>query len=465
MVDALDRRDRTHGASTLDDVPSSDQAFRAIKPATPRTYEPSAANDAYLLEVVRQAAQQVKYTCHVDPATDRSKPAPPRGPSNDDVAYIGTNSGSVDGEVQALRKMLGKHVAAVDATKGSTITRNGVDYDLQSPEGRKRFIATLGLPPKIAAKLETLITPDRYTPKEAIAIAHLAMTWAPAETSNAAIPSRLILSGHSLTGSSVGGIRLSVVRELASLMPKAACQIEDICLAACSSAVNAGGDQKEWSKAFPNLKTLWSYNGSAPSPGTAHFGAWIAATAGRKDDIRLTSDLAKANVAVWSKSSGYRDRNESLTSLLTRARASDTRYAALVDGSIVPKHSHEQPYDADYRTYRKLAQHKGLTAEQRADYQAKADAINRVRLYPQYRTLFVEEHGAKIKRAFEAVGLPVPDFDKLSLKEAIAQVALLKEKLKTNESASREVGELVNGKLDSFVKLRPDAVSNERLEQ
>jgi hypothetical protein len=457
MVSPLHSRDRARSAPASEElhVDRSNPELRAAKPVTVPKWEPTAAQDAYFLEAVRQVSQQMKLTgCGVE----ASKAPSPRGPSNDDVLYIGTNDESVNAEAKVLRGMLGeKHVIAVDATKGTTVTNDGVAYNLDTADGRRAFVASLGLPADKAAKLETLLSPEPKTHKSSAqlrALAHIAMAWAPAERGgNAPIPSRLLVSGHSGAGTTVGGVNVSSIQALAAIMPNAARQVEDVCLSACSSAVNAAVNREEWTKAFPNLKTIWSYNGAAPSPGTVHFGTWASATAGRQKDITLSTDLKSQNVAVWSASSGYHDRGEPVDKLLARAAVADAHYQGLVDGSIEVKDSHAQPCEGDYRLYRKLSQHQGLTSAQRNEYGRKADALLRIRYYPDVGKAFAKNYAADIERAYASVGMTVPDFARLSRKEAHAQILALKEKLAKDASPPKAVRDFAQNTLTKFDSL------------
>jgi hypothetical protein len=256
---------------------------------------------------------------------------------NDQILYVGMNSTVLHGIAQNTREEqnLGTYGVTTikhgedDASVGSGHIRaaNGRVYDLTSDAGVRDFVATLGLPAQQASKVEDALKSNDADGRDELA--GIAEVWARAEHGQT-IPSRLVLSGHCY-GTDVrdgapkdGKLAFDSIQKLATAMPRAAAQVEDVMISACNSGHDdAGTHLSSWKGAFPNLKTAWGYSADdSHSPTDAHavshIAAWRAATAGRATHVDARnavlaeytrehqSPFAAENVATWTVADGYR---------------------------------------------------------------------------------------------------------------------------------------------------------------
>ena len=100
---------------------------------------------------------------------------------------------------------------------------------------------------------------NRADPDAKDELAQLTKTWAKGERGEE-IPSRLVLSGHSVGdgvwGDHNGEIYRRDIADLAKAMPRAAAQVEDLHISGCYSG--GQGDVDSWRGIFP-AKTVWAY--------------------------------------------------------------------------------------------------------------------------------------------------------------------------------------------------------------
>lgn len=328
-------------------------------------------------------------------------------PKNDEVLYIGINGQSASHEARALEAG-GAKIHRVPVSKNDV------------PDVRA-FVDALGVPEDVAGRIAAVL--EQAKPAEREMLASIASAWAPAERGGIC-PSRLAISGHSGGGSDVfsfdGELTLKNVRLLAEAMPHAASQIEDVHLSACSTSGN-GAEPREWRAAFPNMKSLWCYDGSAPSPASAHLAAWSQMTGGRREP-RLTESLMQASVGLWTKSRGYEEKPRTLAAVRSEGRAAQRHVAAYFDGTRAPGHGEHRVVN-DYRALRRLSVRQDATPAERAQAKIDADVVLRIRYYASVRTQLAKAHGPRIADAYRAIGLPAPDFASLSRKDALAAIA------------------------------------------
>jgi hypothetical protein len=328
-------------------------------------------------------------------------------PKNDDILYIGVNAQSASSESRALEAGGGRvHHVHVSTNDVSDI---------------RAFVDALGVPKQVSDRIAQVL--EQASPGEREMLAAIAWEWAAAERGGAC-PSRLAISGHSGGGSEIfsyeGQLTLKNVRRLAEAMPHAASQVEDVHLSACSTSGN-GADPKEWRAAFPNMKSLWCYDGSAPSPASAHLAAWSQMTRGRNEP-RVTESLKRANVGLWTASRGYEEKHRTLETVRKDAGSARAQLPAYVDGTSAPDHG-EHNVVQSYRALRRLSARPDATPAERAQAKVDADVVLRVRYYASVRTQFSKTHGAAVASGFRAVGLAPPDFARMSRKEALAAIA------------------------------------------
>jgi hypothetical protein len=224
-------------------------------------------------------------------------------------------------------------------------------------------------------------------------------------------------------------LALADLQRLARAMPRAAAQIEDLHLSACSTSGQASLDDERaaWRTAFPKLKTMWAYAGSSPMAPADHLEAWGSATSRPHDTLPISTRLAAERVAVWSAKGGYHDA-VSLPQLRAAQSHADRRFGQFLSGTLTARATGEgaapQSALADYQTYRVLSQKNELPAAERATFGRRADQLLRIRYYDDgVRSGFAKRHGASVGAGFVALGLAAPDFGKLGRAEALARIS------------------------------------------
>lgn len=419
-ADAAFMLERIHGVSSRPDLDRRDEAPTAEPtrrgPSTEVAYVGGALDaqlDAGLADFVRNA----------------SKPPP-----NDEVLYVGMNRSSAPAETAKLSK-LAKVTELSHGELDSFVSVDGTSYDLRDAEGKAGFMELLkarGLPEMQAALVVAAIAQTNSTGMDELA--HLALLWARGEVGGA-VPSRVVLSGHSggttiWDGGGDGELAFADVQRLATMMPRAAAQIEDVHISACTTGKQAALDENRaaWIKAFPNLKTIWAYDGSAPREGGGHLADWTRATEGPATRLELSESRARGHVGVWDRTSGYRDGSGPLEEARARQATADARFDAWMSGARRSCGSDDPALVQDYRTYKALAARSDLPDAERAALDEKAEALLRARYYDgAVRRELARAYGEQLARAFQAVGLPPLSLATASRGESASRLAAFEE--------------------------------------
>lgn len=361
------------------------------------------------------------------------------------VVYLGMNDGSSH-EVSSLRQRLGhngvKYIGP--SAEQDKILYDGAKYDLTTEEGRDGFVAALGITGDRAEALESLL--ENQGQKGRDELAKLVVVFDQAEHGDRFIE-RIVFSGHSV-GSSVWGddngtLRWDTLGKLAAVFPKAGGQVEDVLIAACYSGGQNTMDK--YRAIFPNVKTIWAYDGSAPgawSGAVPHILRWESGTRGLGNDS-LKRDVAEhtrkgENVAVWSEAKGY-DNGDPLRPIATD-RASYTTSSAVVpgflDGSQTQASTQSGPLRSHYNDIQRMLSRPDLPAAERTQLETERDQVIRLIYYGNVSSFFSLVHGPAIEQGFSDLGLETPDFSKLSRAEGMAKVKEFSDKLAATENPS-----------------------------
>lgn len=404
-------------------------------------------------------------TAHAAPVNAEATTTAAKGPRS--IVYVGMNKDS-SYEVAGLRAKIGEGgVTYLTSSKTQDgLTLNGKSYDLTKPEGRSDYAAALGLPADRAAALAEILadTPEGARDEAA----QLARTFREAEQGKRTIE-RIVLSGHGV-GSGVWGdgngtLSLSVVGKLTLLFPKAAAQVEDFMLAGCYSG--GEGSMETYRAMFPNLKTAWAYTGSAPgsvSGAVPHILRWEKATRGSGSDAlkrSLVDGTRKGeNVAVWTVTKGYDNGQPQIS--LEEARGMYNSSAGIVagyaSGESVQDNPQSGPLRDHYNSIQRLLARSDLPATDRAQLEGERDFVIRLLFHKNVSTMFQATYGSSISAAFTELGLPTPDFAKLSRKDALAKIAEFDAKLAAKPSASAATKAMSTRLNDTLKSLKPAAV-------
>jgi hypothetical protein len=193
------------------------------------------------------------------------------------------------------------------------VSFGGASHDLATAAGCKSFKAALvkdGMPAAKANALMKVVEKEVGQARDEVAMLGVSL-W---QVGRGDIPaSRLVLSGHQSGGSLWGGdtstpseneTTLETIGKVAGIFPEGAGKIEHLALSAC----NCGGqsDIDEYRKWFPNLDSVWAYDGFSPkAEGNApkQLVTWESLTDG-DDPSRV--DPKYDSVATWNRRDGYR---------------------------------------------------------------------------------------------------------------------------------------------------------------
>lgn len=288
-------------------------------------------------------------------------------PTSDDVLYVGMRDTSAPKEIAAL----GAGVTAVQFDAGSTIVRDGKSFDLASLAGIRGFLHTFDgtFDRATQSKLEGVLCGTDPSCRDEVA--RIAIAWAPAYDGGA-IPSRLVLSGHSMADkvwsndAGAGMLTFAAVRGVAEALPFAARQVEDIHFACCNTEVNVQAELSAWKDVFPHLKTIWAYAGTAPEVATAALAAWKTATNRRADHFDRALLRQHLNVTAWTARDGVPTETVSLDQRRWNYAAATSRLDDYLSGERRIAAPHEPTAEKDYIACVQLAAHGAIPAADRS---------------------------------------------------------------------------------------------------
>ena len=345
------------------------------------------------------------------------------------TVYLGMNPGARENESATLKAHAGHDVEAVLGSAGQDRVKAGSSVvDLTTPEGRKAFVSSLpDLNPSKATSIEKFLEASEGKTKDELA--RLVELMNEAETGKRLIK-RMVLSGHSAGWSVVGdapnngSITFQHLATISSIFPMAVGQVEDLMLSAC----NTGQKSKltQYTKIFPNLKSIWAYVGYSPSPpgSSQHIARWESASRGAMNPATLNA--ARTEIA---KGSGKNDKN---ALVWTRDNAGAETYDTASPESGL-----------DYTTLRSLVDNKlphfdtafkdgkidrpalddlytglqNLVGNHRSSLGADADKYEKImkqtlflRYWSKVAKGFMETFGSEIASAYQAVSAKVPPY-------------------------------------------------------
>ncbi len=375
------------------------------------------------------------------------------GPWNDRVLFLGMNPSSV----RTATRQMSRHATLsviTDSGLPDHVKVGGKWMELDSSYGIAAFVKTLGLPEKNAAGVRHAIALCETGARDELG--QLAQVWARGEH-GARIPSRMVLAGHSngdgVWGDDNGSLRLGPLLQLSRALPHASCQVEDAFVTGCYSGGEVTMDQ--YLLIFPRAKTIWAYDAQAPgvdNGATVDQAGWELATRGRRSDyVPSKSASAGRYLAIWSASTGYHAQKPPLNLVQLRGKVQwmDEHFASpalggeefAFDGGYRIPIRITDPHTGLIRQYYswlvRLTQNKGLPEEERAVWTDKKQQTIRLLYFnATVAPRFAKTYAAQIGSGYRELGLPTPDFGKLSRAEAVASVDAYLKKLDKSPGAS-----------------------------
>lgn len=353
----------------------------------------------------------------------------PAPTANDDVVMIALTPGALQ-EAQALRRQ-GVNVTVVKnetPEAQDTAVSDGRRHDLSTPAGRAAFARGLQVPPSVQARLALALADAPADSRDELG--QLAVAWAPAERGQPTA-SRFLPSGHNVGDGPFGDdgaeFPWSGLLALAKAMPRAAAQVQDMHVSACYS----GGDvQRElYLKTFPNLATVWAYDGSAPTGGAVrHQKAWEVATRGAGSQVHEAAErLREMGVRMAKNIQAYSTqapllRTQSIEQLRAEVDRLEPVFDAHFSGQQVQRNSQQGPLRDYYTLVQRCLQSTQLSGVDREKLEQRRDTTIRLLYYPKVAVSFAETVDGALRDGYAALGLAQPRFDRLSRSDALASI-------------------------------------------
>jgi hypothetical protein len=379
----------------------------------------------------------------------KNTPTGPRklDPSKTGIVHFGMNEGA-RAEAQALNAANKDDGGALSIRNQGTehqFKDGKITYDLSSPVAAAEYTSTLGLPDEQAvAAAEFLGRPD-LDGRAKDELANLVKTLSQAEMGEREL-TRLVLSGHStgneFWGDDNGVITMDDFAKLAEIFPNASGAIEHLMLSACSS----GGERQheKYREMFGGLKSSSAYLGSSPgthSGALGHLKSWEAHT--EKGDAVSAIDPAMVegqrkaeNLSTWNAEDGYQATDKgSFDDDLTQAYYFGENQPGFESGEAnLNDRAQHATLREQYDRLRRIEQ-SGQADEQWQTW-AKEQADHTIRLLhyeDAVRGRFTEANRPALEEGYALFGREMPAFEKLSRKDALAEIASLKAEMGTAE--------------------------------
>jgi hypothetical protein len=325
------------------------------------------------------------------------------------------------------------------------------DYNLNEPQEQRAFVAALGLTGARAKQLLEVFAVSNNTwssygqadARDELGL--IAASFAEAERGARTIE-RVVLSSHSTGGSYWGShngtLYFDALARLAKLFPTAARQVEDFFIAACYNG--GAASMRRFVEAFPSLKTLLAYQGSAPgsyTSATAHQLAWEVATRGpfttgtalQEAREGLQSDLPPAqregtrfyksdHITIWTADTGFTPKGQAAEVLRREYAAGETTFREHYEGRH-PIDSQQGPLRNYYNIVQSMLASEDVIGDERKALEARRDTTVRLLFYDSHvRHNFAETYGEIVSAGYAAAGRACPDFATLSRADALAEV-------------------------------------------
>jgi len=361
------------------------------------------------------------------------------------IVYIGMNE-AADHEVKELRKRVGHDGVSFIAPghQQDVVRHNGVRYDLKDAEGVSAFVDALGLTGDRAEELKSILGSQGEDGKDELA--KFVVLLNEAENGERSIE-RIVFSGHSvgsgIWGDDNGSLNWSKLKKVMNVFPNAAREVEDVLLAACYSGGHRSMD--DYRAMFPNLKTIWAYDGSAPgawSGAVPHILRWERGTRAT-DDTSLDRNVAEhtrkgENVATWTLTEGYDNGKP------PRALEKDTeRYDNTLpnvenfrNGTNEVEDTQRGPLRNHYNNIQRLLSRPDLPDDMRANLEQERDFTIRLIYFKNVKTFFQDVHSPSIDAGFSEMGLAKPDFSTMTRKQALETINNFNEKYDATDNPS-----------------------------
>jgi hypothetical protein len=397
--------------------------------------------------------------------------AEPAQPEAAGILYVGMNK---DAKLEATALQRGSPKEALTdihtSVQNGVITgANGQKEDLTHDDGVQVFLATVDCSPADREELQRLMTKVIDCDSVLDEARQVILAYARANKTGTGMR-RVVLSGHSDAddlGGDNGDIPFQFFMGLAKVFPRAAAQVEDLMLSTCYSGGQVvmeppkpgGTAEVNYHLMFPNVKTIQGYAGSSPSIATGsptHIARWEKATQGhpRTLDPHIEAGLHKGeNVATWSIDGGYQSQGAGVDEAASEymERIKDPNEVGLFQAYFKGEKDAPDPNEGDlklyYDTLQLAAGNPDVSSDDLAYVRAQIDVTVRLRYWKDVAQKFQSAYATTLQPAYRLLGRSMPDFGKLSRKEALVAIAEFDEAAATN-GQTRDAQKLLDGLRD-----------------
>jgi len=155
------------------------------------------------------------------------------------------------------------------------------------------------------------------------------------------------------------------------------------------------------------------------------------------------------NVVLWSPLGGVvTGEVNSIEELRARVTAARATFDSYLRGDVIVTDTGSGPLRDYYELLQAMLRHVDIRETERSTLAKRRDVTIRLIFYDKsVRAIFAREYRSLIVAGYDAVGMPVPDFSRLSRKQALAAITGFEEKAdaKPSEAAERLRPYLVDG--------------------
>jgi hypothetical protein len=402
----------------------------------------------------------------------------PNRSGNDDILFVGMTKFAHDEASNLEDHTNGRIYTVVNSRIGESKIKIGPNtLDLNTKEGRKGFVATLGLPSEQSDKIENILnqmSQQSYSlddPRALDEMAKIIQILAKGERGEQ-VPSRIVLSGHNVDngiyGNENGEINFNALKDLAKAMPNAVAQVEDVNISGCySKDINNSLEE-----IFPNVKTRWLYSGSAPGTwkgAMKHQDSWEEATRGNDQNLQDAVNQLKRqhvrkadNIYVETDNNRGGYNGPSLDVIRSNIHNEESLYHAYFNGEREDEH-HNGPLRDYYNQIHSALQHPDMPISgiERHELERQRDSTIRLIYFSNVAANFEENYGDRIKAGYAALGLPAPNFSEMSRSEAVTAIHNFQQRVMntpnlSTSAAVADTSRLLNGLLNLDTNLIPN---------
>jgi len=340
------------------------------------------------------------------------------------IVYVGMteNAPAESKKLTAVNPDRGGVTTITTTDPQDVLTAGATTFDLTAAAEIEAFAKSLGLAADREKKVADLLKTQDPNGKDELAALIKVYVATEADPGTPRM-TRVVLSGHSggLTFFGKGGrIAFETLVKLAEIFPKAAGQVEHLHMSGCST----GGEstiEDFYVKAFPNVKTIWAYAGACPTGSSAltALKTWEGLT--EREGVKKLPKQG-GGVATWSEGKYEGGEALSLAEALARVSTQESLFDEYFNGLKTDASPESGPLTDHYRLVVRVLGRRDLPVADKTRLRERQQIAMRLRFYTNVRGHFVDAHSATIRAGYDALKLTMPDFKKLSRKEALKAI-------------------------------------------